>query len=38
MNGQGRRVAITGYGVVAPCGLGKSDYWQGLIGPGVGPR
>ena len=35
MNGQGRRVAITGYGVVAPCGLGKSDYWQGLIGPGL---
>lgn len=35
MNGQGRRVAITGLGVVAPCGLGKSDYWQGLLGPGL---
>jgi 3-oxoacyl-[acyl-carrier-protein] synthase II len=40
MNGQGRRVAITGFGVVAPCGLGKADYWKGLLGPGlsgVGP-
>ena len=35
MNGQGRRVAITGYGVVAPCGLGKNDFWQGLLGPGL---
>ncbi|MDW3213292.1 MAG: beta-ketoacyl-ACP synthase II [Ilumatobacteraceae bacterium] len=35
MNGQGRRVAITGYGVVAPCGIGKNDYWQGLLGPGL---
>jgi 3-oxoacyl-[acyl-carrier-protein] synthase II len=35
MNGQGRRVAITGYGVVAPCGLGKADYWKGLLGPGL---
>ena len=35
MNGQGRRVAITGYGVVAPCGIGKSAYWEGLIGPGL---
>jgi len=32
---QGRRVAITGYGVVAPCGLGKSAFWQGLNGPGL---
>ena len=32
---QGRRVAITGYGVVAPCGLGKSAFWQGLNGPGI---
>ncbi|MBJ7460213.1 MAG: beta-ketoacyl-[acyl-carrier-protein] synthase family protein [Ilumatobacteraceae bacterium] len=29
------RVAITGYGVVAPCGLGKQDFWSGLIGPGI---
>ncbi len=35
MNGRGRRVAVTGYGVVAPCGLGKNDYWQGLLGPGL---
>ena len=40
MNGLGRRVAITGYGVVAPCGIGKHNYWNGLLGPGlsdVGP-
>jgi 3-oxoacyl-[acyl-carrier-protein] synthase II len=35
MDGRGRRVAITGYGVVAPCGLGKQAFWQGLLGPGV---
>lgn len=35
MRGQGRRVAITGYGVVAPCGIGKSAFWQGLLGPGL---
>ncbi|MFM9225387.1 MAG: beta-ketoacyl-[acyl-carrier-protein] synthase family protein [Actinomycetota bacterium] len=35
MNGSGHRVAITGYGVVAPCGLGKEAYWKGLLGPGV---
>lgn len=35
MNGSGRRVAITGCGVVAPCGLGKDDYWRGLLGPGL---
>lgn len=35
MQGQGRRVAITGLGVVAPCGLGKEAYWQGLLGPGL---
>lgn len=32
---QARRVAITGLGVVAPCGLGKEAYWQGLCGPGL---
>ena len=35
MNGLGRRVAITGYGVVAPCGLGKDAFWSGLLGPGL---
>jgi 3-oxoacyl-[acyl-carrier-protein] synthase II len=35
MNGAGRRVAITGYGVVAPCGIGKDAYWRGLLGPGL---
>ena len=33
MEGRGRRVAITGYGVVAPCGMGKAAFWQGLLGP-----
>ena len=35
MNGAGHRVAITGLGVVAPCGIGKDAYWQGLLGPGI---
>jgi 3-oxoacyl-[acyl-carrier-protein] synthase II len=36
MRGAGdRRVAITGYGVVAPCGVGKEAFWQGLLGPGT---
>jgi len=35
LKSQGRRVAITGYGVVAPCGLGKDEFWQGLNGPGI---
>ncbi|MFN8023158.1 MAG: beta-ketoacyl-ACP synthase II [Acidimicrobiales bacterium] len=30
-----RRVAITGYGVVAPSGIGKQAFWQGLNGPGI---
>ena len=30
-----RRVAITGFGVVAPCGLGKEAFWSGLLGPGL---
>jgi 3-oxoacyl-[acyl-carrier-protein] synthase II len=30
-----RRVAITGYGVIAPCGVGKQQFWNGLNGPGV---
>ena len=36
MRGSGdRRVAITGYGVLAPCGIGKQAYWKGLLGPGT---
>jgi 3-oxoacyl-[acyl-carrier-protein] synthase II len=35
MQGAGSRVAITGYGVVAPCGIGKAAFWKGLLGPGI---
>ncbi|MEJ7799265.1 MAG: beta-ketoacyl-ACP synthase II, partial [Ilumatobacter sp.] len=35
MKGHTRRVAITGFGVVAPCGLGKANFWRGLLGPGL---
>lgn len=35
MHGRARRVAITGYGVVAPCGIGKQSYWAGLNGPSL---
>ena len=35
MDARPRRVAITGYGVVAPCGIGKQAFWQGLLGPGL---
>ena len=35
MQGLGHRVAITGYGVIAPCGIGKEAYWNGLLGPGI---
>ncbi|MEN9804779.1 MAG: hypothetical protein RIS41_1626 [Actinomycetota bacterium] len=31
----GRRVAVTGLGVVAPCGIGRDAYWRGLLGPGA---
>lgn len=34
MQGAGFRIAITGYGVVAPCGIGKEAFWSGLLGPG----
>jgi 3-oxoacyl-[acyl-carrier-protein] synthase II len=35
----GRRVAITGLGVVAPCGIGVHAFWSGLLGPAPdGPR
>ena len=29
----GRRVAVTGLGVVAPAGIGANDFWAGLNGP-----
>jgi 3-oxoacyl-[acyl-carrier-protein] synthase II len=35
MNGTLHRVAITGYGVIAPCGIGKDAYWSGLLGSGI---
>src|SRR5687767_11750045 len=35
MEGHGRRVAVTGYGVVAPCGIGREAFWNGLLGPGL---
>ncbi len=38
MDGRGRRVAVTGYGVVAPCGIGKEAFWKGLLGPGISDR
>ncbi len=31
----GRRVAVTGLGVVAPAGIGIDDFWSGLLGPGT---
>jgi 3-oxoacyl-[acyl-carrier-protein] synthase II len=27
----GRRVAVTGLGVIATCGIGKDAFWQGLL-------
>ena len=27
----GRRVAVTGVGVVASCGVGKDAFWEGLL-------
>lgn len=35
---QRRRVAVTGLGVVAPCGIGREAYWKGLLGPGISGR
>jgi len=35
----GRRVAVTGIGVIATCGSGKDAFWEGLLGPApVGAR
>jgi 3-oxoacyl-[acyl-carrier-protein] synthase II len=35
----GRRVAVTGVGVVASCGTGRDAFWNGLLGPAPeGPR
>jgi 3-oxoacyl-[acyl-carrier-protein] synthase II len=31
----GRRVAVTGLGVVAPAGIGVDAFWSGLLGPGT---
>ncbi len=35
MSGDGRRVAVTGLGVVAPAGIGAKSFWDGLLGPGL---
>jgi 3-oxoacyl-[acyl-carrier-protein] synthase II len=36
---QGRRVAVTGLGVVGPCGIGREAFWNGLFGAAPdGPR
>jgi 3-oxoacyl-[acyl-carrier-protein] synthase II len=36
---KGRRVAVTGIGVVAPCGTGSGAFWEGLLGePAPGTR
>jgi 3-oxoacyl-[acyl-carrier-protein] synthase II len=38
-NSARRRVAVTGVGVVAPCGIGVDAFWRGLLaGPPVGER
>ena len=29
----GRRVAVTGVGVVGPCGIGREAFWEGLLAP-----
>jgi len=36
---RGRRVAVTGIGVVTPCGTGSKAFWEGLLGePVTGTR
>jgi 3-oxoacyl-[acyl-carrier-protein] synthase II len=39
VEGKGRRVVVTGIGVVAHCGTGKEAFWEGLLRPvtDVGP-
>jgi 3-oxoacyl-[acyl-carrier-protein] synthase II len=39
VEGKGRRVVVTGIGVVAACGTGKEAFWEGLLRPvaEVGP-
>ncbi|MEY2609943.1 MAG: hypothetical protein RLZZ128_592 [Actinomycetota bacterium] len=34
----GRRVAVTGLGVVSTCGIGREAFWSGLHGPGLTGR
>jgi 3-oxoacyl-[acyl-carrier-protein] synthase II len=38
VTGGGRRVAVTGLGVVAPTGIGRTAFWNGLLGPGITDR
>ncbi len=33
--GGGRRVAVTGLGVVTPAGIGVDAFWSGILGPGI---
>ena len=36
---EGRKVAVTGLGIVTTAGIGKDEFWAGLCRPGpVGPR
>ena len=36
--GTGRRVVVTGIGVVAPCGIGEDAFWEGLPPAGAAGR
>jgi 3-oxoacyl-[acyl-carrier-protein] synthase II len=37
MDGRGgRRVVVTGLGVVSPCGIGRDVFWAGLLAPAPG--
>lgn len=38
MTDGGRRVAVTGLGIVAPTGIGRTAFWNGLLGPGITDR